>query len=82
MAKSPSPPSAEPKPEGNSGGKIMNMSARESDDQKLPMWLALLGAGLLGLAHTFPDVNKWTHGTLITAMHGHAAPSTRINESA
>ena len=33
----------------------------------------LFGAGLLGLAHTFPDVNKWTHGTLITAMHGHAA---------
>jgi len=34
---------------------------------------ALFGAGLLGLAHTWPSVNKWTHGTLITAMHGHAA---------
>ncbi|MDQ2991173.1 MAG: cbb3-type cytochrome c oxidase subunit I [Pseudomonadota bacterium] len=33
----------------------------------------LFGAGLLGLAHTLPSVNKWTHGTLITAMHGHAA---------
>ncbi len=33
----------------------------------------LFGAGLLGLAHTWPDINKWTHGTLITAMHGHAA---------
>jgi len=33
----------------------------------------LFGAGLLGLAHTWPGVNKWTHGTLITAMHGHAA---------
>jgi len=32
-----------------------------------------LGAGLLGLAHTWPAVNKWTHGTLITAMHGHSA---------
>ena len=32
-----------------------------------------LGAGLLGLAHTWPAVNKWTHGTLVTAMHGHAA---------
>ena len=31
------------------------------------------GAGLLGLAHTWPGINKWTHGTLITAMHGHAA---------
>lgn len=34
---------------------------------------ALFGAGLLGLAHTWPGVNKWTHGTLVTAMHGHAA---------
>ena len=33
----------------------------------------LFGAGLLGLAHTWPAVNKWTHGTLITAMHGHTA---------
>lgn len=32
-----------------------------------------LGAGLLGLAHTWPAVNKWTHGTLITSMHGHSA---------
>jgi heme/copper-type cytochrome/quinol oxidase subunit 1 len=30
-------------------------------------------AGVLGLAHTWPSVNKWTHGTLITPMHGHAA---------
>jgi nitric oxide reductase subunit B len=32
-----------------------------------------LGAGLLGLAHTWPAVNRWTHGTQITPMHGHAA---------
>ena len=31
------------------------------------------GAGLLGFAHTWPSVNKWTHGTQITAMHGHSA---------
>ncbi len=31
------------------------------------------GAGLLGLSHTWPSVNKWTHGTLITPMHGHSA---------
>jgi nitric oxide reductase subunit B len=31
------------------------------------------GAGVLGLAHTWPSVNKWTHGTLITPMHGHSA---------
>ena len=34
---------------------------------------ALFGAGLLGLAHTWPSVNKWTHGTLVTAMHAHSA---------
>jgi nitric oxide reductase subunit B len=32
-----------------------------------------LGAGVLGLAHTWPSVNKWTHGTMITAMRGHMA---------
>ena len=31
------------------------------------------GAGLLGLAHTWPQVNQWTHGTMITPMHGHPA---------
>ena len=30
-------------------------------------------AGLLGLAHTFPQVNMWTHCTFVTAMHGHLA---------
>jgi nitric oxide reductase subunit B len=35
--------------------------------------VAGIGAGLLGLAHTWPAVNKWTHGTLITPMHGHLA---------
>ena len=32
-----------------------------------------LGAGILGFAHTWPSVNQWTHGTMITAMHGHMA---------
>jgi nitric oxide reductase subunit B len=32
-----------------------------------------LGGGILGLAHTWPSVNRWTHGTLITPMHGHMA---------
>ena len=35
--------------------------------------VAAIGAGLLGLAHTWPSVNRWTHGTLITPMHGHLA---------
>ena len=35
--------------------------------------ISFLGAGLLGLAHTLPQVNMDTHGTLVTAMHGHLA---------
>ncbi len=35
--------------------------------------LAFVGAGLLGMAHTLPQVNMYTHGTLVTAMHGHLA---------
>jgi len=34
---------------------------------------SFVGAGLLGAAHTLPAVNLYTHGTLITAMHGHMA---------
>lgn len=33
----------------------------------------LLGAGLLGLVQTIPQVNQWTHGTQMTAAHGHLA---------
>ncbi|CAM2069697.1 Cbb3-type cytochrome c oxidase subunit I [Sulfidibacter corallicola] len=35
--------------------------------------LSFVGAGFLGMAHTLPQVNLWTHGTLVTAMHGHLA---------
>ena len=35
--------------------------------------VSFTGAGLLGLAHTLPAVNLFTHGTLVTAMHGHLA---------
>jgi nitric oxide reductase subunit B len=35
--------------------------------------VSFAGAGLLGLAHTIPAVNLYTHGTLVTAMHGHLA---------
>jgi len=35
--------------------------------------VSFLGAGLLGLAHTLPQTNLYTHGTLVTAMHGHLA---------
>lgn len=35
--------------------------------------LSFVGAGFLGFAHTLPAVNRYTHGTLVTAMHGHLA---------
>ncbi|MCK6503565.1 cbb3-type cytochrome c oxidase subunit I [Myxococcota bacterium] len=35
--------------------------------------MSFVGAGFLGFAHTLPQVNIWTHGTLVTAMHGHMA---------
>jgi nitric oxide reductase subunit B len=35
--------------------------------------MSFVGAGFLGIAHTIPQVNMYTHGTLVTAMHGHLA---------
>jgi nitric oxide reductase subunit B len=35
--------------------------------------MSFVGAGFLGFAHTLPQVNLYTHGTLVTAMHGHLA---------
>ncbi len=35
--------------------------------------VSFMGAGLLGFAHTLPQTNIYTHGTLVTAMHAHLA---------
>ena len=35
--------------------------------------MSFVGAGFLGFAHTIPQVNLYTHGPLVTAMHGHMA---------
>ena len=35
--------------------------------------VSFVGAGLLGFAHTLPQTNLYTHGTLVTAMHAHYA---------
>jgi nitric oxide reductase subunit B len=35
--------------------------------------LHFLGAGVWGFAHTLPQINRWTHGTQVTASHGHFA---------
>lgn len=32
-----------------------------------------IGAGVWGFGQTLPQINKWTHGTQITASHGHFA---------
>jgi len=36
-------------------------------------WFHFVGAGVWGFAHTLPQVNRWTHGTQVTASHGHMA---------
>ena len=36
-------------------------------------FMSFVGGGFLGFAHTLPSVNMYTHGTLVTAMHGHMA---------
>ncbi len=34
---------------------------------------AFLGAGVWGVMHTLPQINRYTHGSQITASHGHLA---------
>lgn len=54
-------------------------SGREHPNTLALMWtigcaiMSFVGAGFLGFAHTLPQVNLYTHGTLVTAMHGHLA---------
>jgi nitric oxide reductase subunit B len=53
--------------------------SRRHDNRMALYWsvgcgiMSFVGAGFLGFAHTLPQVNIWTHGTLVTAMHGHLA---------
>ncbi|EHR69557.1 nitric oxide reductase large subunit [Burkholderiales bacterium JOSHI_001] len=52
---------------------------REHPNQAAVLWavgtavMGFLGAGLWGFAHTLQPVNFYTHGTQITAAHGHLA---------
>ena len=54
-------------------------SGREHPNKIALLWtigcaiMSFVGAGFLGFAHTLPSVNIYTHGTLVTAMHGHLA---------
>ncbi len=58
---------------------ITNQGGRRHPNRIALLWtvgaaiMSFVGAGFLGFAHTLPQVNKFTHGTLITAMHGHLA---------
>jgi len=35
--------------------------------------LHLVGAGVWGIVHTLPQINRYTHGSQVTASHGHLA---------
>ncbi len=58
---------------------MVNRRRREHPNQAAVLWalgtgvMAFLGAGVWGFLHTLAPVNFYTHGTQITAAHGHMA---------
>jgi len=58
---------------------MMRQGGKTQENKTAMSWtlgcsvMSFVGAGFLGFAHTLPQVNQWTHGTLVTAMHGHMA---------
>ncbi len=58
---------------------IVNKRRREHPNKAAVLWalgtsvMAFLGAGVWGFLHTLAPVNYYTHGTQITAAHGHMA---------
>jgi len=58
---------------------IYNQRKREHPNKAAVLWalgtsvMAFLGAGVWGFLHTLAPVNYYTHGTQITAAHGHMA---------
>ena len=61
------------------GVTMARRGGKRPDNRVALLWtvgcgiMSFVGAGFLGFAHTLPQVNLWTHGTLVTAMHGHMA---------
>lgn len=61
------------------GITMMRRGGRKHPNRNALFWtigcgiMSFVGAGFLGFAHTLPQVNLYTHGTLVTAMHGHLA---------
>jgi nitric oxide reductase subunit B len=58
---------------------MVNRRRREHPNKAAVLWalgtgvMAFLGAGIWGFLHTLAPVNYYTHGTQITAAHGHMA---------
>ncbi|MHB1359017.1 MAG: cbb3-type cytochrome c oxidase subunit I [Rhodocyclaceae bacterium] len=58
---------------------MVNRRRREHPNKVAVLWalgtgvMAFLGAGVWGFLHTLAPVNYYTHGTQITAAHGHLA---------
>ncbi len=58
---------------------MVNKRRRNHPNQAAVLWalgtavMAFLGAGVWGFMHTLSPVNYYTHGTQITAAHGHMA---------
>ena len=58
---------------------MVNRRRREHPNKAATLWalgtgvMSFLGAGIWGFLHTLAPVNFYTHGTQITAAHGHMA---------
>lgn len=58
---------------------MVNQRRREHPNKAAVIWalgasvMAFLGAGVWGFMHTLSPINYYTHGTQITAAHGHLA---------
>lgn len=58
---------------------MVNQRRRNHPNQAAVLWalgtavMAFLGAGVWGFMHTLAPINYYTHGTQITAAHGHMA---------
>jgi nitric oxide reductase subunit B len=58
---------------------MVNKRRRDHPNKAATLWclgtgvMAFLGAGVWGFLHTLAPVNYYTHGTQITAAHGHMA---------
>ncbi len=58
---------------------VINKRKREHPNKVAVLWamgtavLAFLGAGVWGFLHTLAPINYYTHGTQLTAAHGHMA---------